>query len=473
MRTTIQFMLSKFAIAWMFALITINFNRVAIFDLGIVAVLVTTMIGLYPFFGPLQPMFGRITSRYPIFGYRRSPYLLIGLMVGSFVFPPLPALMVAMSEGSPAAYAAGFGLFFVFGAMIALMANTYLDLIAECTTEQTRSKVFAAAWAGQTGIIVLWALVFRWMMPEFSLEAMQRLYNLTPLVVLVLGVLSIWGLERRLTPAEVTAARHNPHITADVAPVRESLALLAHPAARSFFFFVMLSFPAIFLQDSLQEVFGGEVLGMTVGETTLFQQIFNGMVSIGMALTGALGARLLGISGGAALLPMSAKKRIAVLGGSGATASLLLQAYAAATASTILFNLALGLFGLTVGIFTFAAVTMMSDMTVEGKTARYLGLWSLAQAVGLGSSFLLGGALHSILIGSGWLGATTGYAVIFGLEALGMAVCVWSVRGASVAALRTPAPTLSLSQPPAIAPTTRKGSSPRATTSGRVVSGGS
>ncbi|MBK9712077.1 MAG: BCD family MFS transporter [Kouleothrix sp.] len=438
MRHKIQFMLSKLGIAWMFALVTINFNRIAIFDLGITAVLITTMIGLYPFFGPLQPAFGRLTDRYPILGYRRSPYLLLGMLVGSLVFLPLPGVIAAISAGSRPALLAGFALFFMFGASIALMANTYLDLVAECTTEATRGGVLAAAWTGQTAVIVVWALVFRALMPDYSPEAMQRLYTLTPAVVMLLAVLSVIGLERRLSPAELALVRSGEMASQrESNPIRESLALLQrNRAARSFFAFILLSFPAIFLQDALQEVFGGEVLGMRVGETTVFQQIFNGTVTIGMALTAVLGARLVGSRAATASLPIAQKKRIAALGGVGAAIGLLAQAGSALAGSAVLFDLALAGLGLCVGVFTFAAVTMMSDMTVEGQTGRYLGLWSLAQAIGLGLSFLLSGALHTLLIGQGLLGAGAGYAVIFGLESACMLWCVLAVRGASVAALR-------------------------------------
>jgi BCD family chlorophyll transporter-like MFS transporter len=441
MRTTLQFMLAKFAIAWMFALITINVNRVAIYDLGISAVLITTMIGLYPFFGPLQPLFGAFTSRFPLFGYRRSPYLLLGMLVGSLVFLPLPTVLPAIAAGAGWAVVAGFALFFVFGAMIALMANTFLDLVAECTTEATRGKVLAGTWTGQTASILLWAVIFRLMMPDYSLEAMQRLYAITPPVVMFFGILSVWGLEKRLTPREAAAARNadaarSAASEAAAAPLSASLAVLRNPAARVFFLFIALSFPAIFLQDALQEVFGGEVLGLSVGATTVFQMIFNGAVTVGMGLTGALGARWLGRSGSTAALSMADKQRLAGWGGSGAVISLLLQSTAALLASQLLFNLALGLLGLTVGVFTFAAVTMMSDMTVEGDTARYLGLWSLAQAVGLGSSFLLGGALHSLLIGSGLLSSGLGYAAIFALEAVFMAASLAAVRRADITVLR-------------------------------------
>lgn len=175
---------------------------------------------------------------------------------------------------------------------------------------------------------------------------------------------------------------------------------------------------------------------MTLGQTTVFQQIFNGAVTVGMGMTAALGARWLGAAGMTADLPLAGKKRLATWGGSAAALALLLQAAAAFAGSGALFNVALGVFGVTVGVFTFAAVTMMSDMTVTGQTGRYLGLWSLAQAVGLGLSFLAGGALHTLLIGSGWLAPGVGYAVIFVLEAGCMGACVLAVQGASVQALR-------------------------------------
>ncbi|MEM9953013.1 MAG: BCD family MFS transporter [Chloroflexota bacterium] len=436
MKTTVQFMLSKFAIAWMFALVTINFNRVAIFDLGFVAVIVTTMIGIYPFFGLLQPYFGRITSRYPILGYRRSPYLLIGLMVGALVFPPLPIVLNAMTEGALWAIVAGFVLFAIFGAMIALMANTYLDLVAECTTEETRSKVFAAAWTGQTAIIVVWAFIFRLLMPTYSPESMQFLYNLTPFVVLVLGILSIWGLETRLSLDEVAQIRQTPRNDDAVIPIQESLGLLRNPTARMFFLFILLTFPAIFLQDAIQEVFAGEVLGMTVGQSTIIQQIFNGTVTIGMGATAALGAKALGFSIPTPSLPSVQKRRIITFGGICAGLSLGLQAVSAYVGIAWLFLFAIGLFGITAGIFTFAAVTMMSDMTIQGQTGRYLGLWSIAQAIGLGLAFLVGGGLHTLLVGSGWFNPAIGYALIFSLEGVAMFSCVWMVRGTTVEKLQ-------------------------------------
>jgi len=435
MKTKLQFALSKFAIAWMFALVTINFNRVGVVEFGIPAVLIATMIGLYPFFGPFQPVFGRLTEQFPLFGYRRSPYLLIGMLVGSLCFPPLPSVLVGIQNGSWLALIVGFLLFFIFGTMIALMANTYLDLISECTKEEERSGVFAVAWTGQTLIIVVWASIFRWLMPTYSFESMQLLYTLTPVVVMTLAVLSVLNLEKPLNADEIKHLRARA-MTLPKNPVQESLRLLTrNRTAQGFFLFVALCFLGIFTQDILQEIMGAEVFKMSVGETTIFQQIFNGTVAIGMALTAALGGKCFG-KANTASLPLTQKKQLATIGGLLATVSFLGIALAIYIESLLWLYVAMVFNGLTVGVFTFAAVTMMSDMTVEGETGKYLGIWSLAQAIGLGASFIVSGVLHGIFIQSSVLTYSSGYAVIFSIEAAFMLWCVWSLRPASVEDLR-------------------------------------
>ncbi len=440
MRVTIQFVLSKFAIAWMFALVTVNFNRIAILEFGISAIVIATMIGLYPLFGPFQPLFGRLTSRYPLFGYRRSPYLLLGLLIGALVFPPMPTVLRAMSEGALWAVAAGFVLFFIFGLSIALMANTYLDLIAECTEEKQRSSVFAAAWTGQTLIIVVWASLFRWLMPEFREDALEQLYTLTPFVVMALGVLSVLGLEKRRSKEELAALQKlDTEKMTNQNPVHHSLQLLTkNPTAQKFFLFIALCFMGIFSQDLLQEILGGEVFQMSVGESTVFQQIFNGTVTIGMAMTAAFGARIVGMPQlKTPMLPLEKRKTLAAYSGLGATLSFLLMSLAIAQEHLAGLYAAMAFNGLCVGVFAFCAVTMMSDMTVENETGRYLGLWSIAQAIGLGASFLVSGILHHGLVRSGiFSSAAIGYAVIFLIEAGFMLWCVLALRPTSVENLR-------------------------------------
>ena len=71
---TLRLALPKIGAGWMFALLTSNFNRVSIFDLGIAAVVITVMISMHNFLSPFQVVFGRLGDRYPILGLRRTPY---------------------------------------------------------------------------------------------------------------------------------------------------------------------------------------------------------------------------------------------------------------------------------------------------------------------------------------------------------------------------------------------------------------
>ncbi len=139
-----------------------------------------------------------------------------------------------------------------------------------------------------------------------------------------------------------------------------------NPTARRFFVFIALVFVGIFTQDLIQEVWAGDVFKLNVGESCTFQMIFNGLVTVGMGMTGALAPKVLRVSGTAATLSMPLKKRVATVGGSLAIASFGLLAVASLTGSLALANATFVLLGF------------------GGQTQSYLGLWSIAQAIGWG-----------------------------------------------------------------------------------------
>ena len=91
---TLRLALPKLGVGWMFALLTSNFNRIAIHDLVVAAVLITVMIGMHHFLSPFQVIFGRLADRRAIMGLRRTPYFLVGSLVSSLVFLALPPLAV-------------------------------------------------------------------------------------------------------------------------------------------------------------------------------------------------------------------------------------------------------------------------------------------------------------------------------------------------------------------------------------------
>src|SRR6056297_380772 len=97
---TLRIALPKVAVGWMFALLTIDFTRVAMFELGIAAIVVTALLSIHYFMAPFQVVVGRLADTKPLFGYRRTPYLLIGSIVASLLFIALPSVAMGMGEGS-------------------------------------------------------------------------------------------------------------------------------------------------------------------------------------------------------------------------------------------------------------------------------------------------------------------------------------------------------------------------------------
>lgn len=427
-RHALQMAGPKLGIAWMFALLTVNFNRVTIFELQISALLITLLIGLYPFFAPIQPLFGRLTDRFPLFGYRRSPYLLIGMLGAGLTFPPLPGLAIALSRGETWAIVGILVCMVIFGLGIALIANTFLDLVADVAPdEKVRGQFFAVSWTAQTLSIVVAAMVVQHLMPVYSFAAMQPLYMVTPLIALLTTLPALIGLEQRLPANATTPVVRETEALGDTFRAAWHV-LNTNSQARAFFGFIVLALIGVFLQDAVLEVMGGAVFGLTPGESSTFQQVWTGGVLIGMVLTGIATARF----------GLDREKRI-LIGSLGTAAGLGLLAFAALEARQELIFPALWMMGLFNGIFTMSAVTLMSDMTVAGATGRYLGLWSMAQAFATGLSFIISGALYSLLIESGLMNAPSGFAWIFGIEALFMLASILVMRSVSVARFRAEA----------------------------------
>lgn len=425
---TLRLALPKLGVGWMFALLTSNFNRIAIHDLGVAAVLVTVMIGMHHFLSPFQVIFGRLADRHPLLGLRRTPYFLLGSLLSSLVFLALPALAVAMGSGSVLAVIGGFGLLVLFGIGIAASGDSHHALIAEVTSPQSRGGVVAVVWTFTIVSAIAAAIVIKVVMGDtYTSAKMQSLYNLTPLIVLGTGLLGLLGIEKRKSKAELAQAlaRSQQVIPAGNAVTAALSLLRQNSQVRAFFGFVFLSILGIFLQDAVLEVFGADVFGMTVKETTSFTQTWGGGVLIGMIIMGLLSS----------LIPLS-KKLITTIGGAGTAVGLGLLTVCAFSQQRTLLNPALLLMGFSTGLYNVGALSLMMDMTVEGATGLYMGLWGMAQAFGTGSASVLSGALKTALIETGLLSAQLGYTAIFGLETVLMVLGIALLRAVSVEEFR-------------------------------------
>ena len=130
---TFRIALPKVGVGWMFALLTIDFNRISIVELGISAIIVTGLLSVHYFLSPFQVVIGRFADTHPILGYRRTPYLLAASALASLLFLALPSAAHGVAEGSIAWLAATILLFVLFGLCMATIGDSYHSLIAEVT----------------------------------------------------------------------------------------------------------------------------------------------------------------------------------------------------------------------------------------------------------------------------------------------------------------------------------------------------
>lgn len=419
---TLRIALPKVAVGWMFALLTIDFNRVAIVEMGIAAVIVTTLLSIHYFLAPFQVVVGRIADCHPVLGYRRSPYLLGASLIASLLFLVLPSVTFSMGEGSMFGMAGAVALFVMFGLCMAVIADSYHSLIAEVTDKDSRPTIIAVVWIVMIVSTILAAVVMNAVRPEFSPEAMQRLYNLTPPIVLLSVLIGIVGVEKRLQPSELKAAMEKARSLAPPGnPLTSAVRVIeANSQARRFFIFISVAIFAIFLQDNIIEVFGAEVFGKGIRETTRFQPIWGSGILLGMVV--------MGVVSHFAKIP----KRISTLiGAVGAAGGFVLLGIVALLQLEFMLLPTLFLLGFCAGIFNVGALAMMMDMTVEGATGMYMGLWGVAQAAGMGLSAVVSGGLHTGLVTSGLLDPATAYWGIFtaeGLILLSAAYLLYGVR---------------------------------------------
>jgi MFS transporter, BCD family, chlorophyll transporter len=401
--------LPKLGVAYMAVLLTANFNRVAINELGIAAILITTLAGLHYFLSPFQVVFGWLSDRAPLLGWRRTPYLILGALLASSIFPFLPSLLVAIGTGSGLAVALAFALLLLYGIGLAAYGDCHHALMADIVPERQRGPTVMLVWLFLIVGFIASSILQQVLMPVYDPQAMQTLYNLAPLVVMGSVLLGVAGLEPRQPPA-ARQQLGNPLAPA-AAILRES------PQARAFLAFIFLAMLGIFLQDGLLEVYGAEVFGLAVGATTAFTQSWNIGALVGMLLMGLL----------AGLLQIS-RRLTTGLGALLTALGLIGLATSAYFESLALLQPAIGLMGLGAGVFNIGALTLMMEMTTDADRGTYMGLWGMAQAFGMGLAALLGGGAHTALIERLGLAPTLVYTGFFLAEAALMLLALVALR---------------------------------------------
>ncbi|MGD8623957.1 MAG: BCD family MFS transporter [Anaerolineae bacterium] len=397
---TLRIALYQFWLGGVSVLMLGTLNRVLRIEMGLDLALVGLLLGGAHYLAALVSIpIGYRSDTHPYLGYHRLPYIVAGtlLAVASVVSAPFVAIFVAQ-DPTPLRLGLAFLFFFVEGLGVNVGATTYLALVTDRTTEQERGRVVSIIWTTMMFGILAAALGGAAYLEAYSFRRLVSLFALAAGLVVLLSVVALWGLERRRS---TPAAGGTP-------PLRAALHVLRRSRqTRIFFTFILLGLFFHFLQDVILEPFGGEVLGLSVRQTTLF----NAYSMIGV-ITGLL-------LGGSVAIPRLGKKRVAAAGNVIAVLAFALLVFVALRRDPGPVALAIGLMGLGTGAFTVGGVSLMMDLTVAGQAGLFVGAWTLAQALAKFGSSVLSGAIHDLVLATG-AGSHVAYAAIFGIEAVGM-----------------------------------------------------
>ncbi len=411
-------------------------NRVAIDELGIPATIAAGAIAMHQFVAPARVWFGQLSDSKPIFGTYRTGYIWGGAAV--FVTMAFVAVQVLWRLGSAVAspwqwsgeaiaWTGLFGLVFaVYGLALSSSSTPFAALLVDVSDKDQRSRLVGIVWSMLMVGIVIGAIstsiLLRQVEEASDLSLVQssisQLFLLVPVVILVLTAIATWGVEKKYSrfyhrSAQSDGAGGDDEREDKITLGRSLRILTASRQTALFFSFLIVMTMGLFLQEAVLEPYGGEVFGMTIGESTQLNAFF------GMGTLISLGGA------GFLIVPRLGKKSTVRLGCLLVAVCCLIFIAVGFTGDARLFKGSVFLFGLAAGITTTGAISLMLDLTVAETAGTFIGAWGLAQAMSRALATVFGGAVLDIgraLFGQGEANGLASYGLVFTVQAAAMVI---------------------------------------------------
>jgi BCD family chlorophyll transporter-like MFS transporter len=427
-RKRIQLGLIHVAIAMTLVPINSTLNRVMIKELALSATLVALLASLPYLFSPIQVAIGSFSDKHPLLGFRRTPYIVLGLLlcVLGVVISPQAAFLMDSN------FAAGIGLgvltFGAWGMGFNFATVSYLSLATEISGERGRGKTIAVMWFMMITSIILTAIVLSRLLDPYSPEVLMNAFWMVGLAALILGLVALIRLEERATQY---------HDSENVSWVRMFRTIADNRQAMIFFWYLTILLAAILGQDILLEPFGGEAFGLTVQETTRITSLWGICVLVALLVAGALEGRL-------------AKRTVVIWGAWFALAGFIFITASGLSLNLGVFYTGVVLLGIGTGLSTVSNLSLMLDMTTAEKVGLFIGAWGMSNALSRLIGTVLSGVVRD-LVTQIYQTPIIGYVVVFIIEALMIAVSLVILRKIDVKAFRQQADQHSLVERAAIA----------------------
>jgi len=410
-------------------------NRVMISELNIPAGITGGILATSLFVAPARVGFGQLSDNKPLLGKHRTNYVLLGTAV--FGLAVFLAVQIMWKLGSVVQDSGGWLwnsqtigwsamlalIMAIYGLAVSCSSTPFTALLVDITDESRRSKLIAIIWSmlmvgivigGVTGSIVFKKIETGGITTEnIPIEVLQPSINIVfasvPFVVMALAITATWGVERkysRFTSNNIVANRE------DNVTIASAIKILTTSRQTGIFFaFLSILTIGLFMQEAVLEPYGGEVFGMSIGETTQLNSFWGIGILIGYAITGFT------------IIPALGKKYTSKIGCIAVSLCFSLIILAGFTQEPKMLQSAMVLFGIATGIATVGGISLMLDLTAAAAAGTFIGAWGLAQAMSRGLATVIGGIILDIGK-SIFANPLLAYSLVFIIQAVAMLVAI-------------------------------------------------
>ena len=406
--------LFQFGMGLSLAPITGTLNRVLIDELGIPAVAVGLLIAIHYFVSPTRALIGFRSDQERAKGNWRTPYLVLGAMLtyGGLATAPF-ALILLSGDGSltfvPAMIMCSL-IFLAYGLGVNIVETIYLATVSDITPPRERGRVLAVLWGMLVLGTVVGSLIIGQLLLEYSHYRLIQAMQGTAAIFITLTFISRFRQERLKPNGQLVN-----HIEGTIA-VRETLLgslrlLVGQRLLLGLFAVLFIATLGFSTHDVLLEPYGGQVLGMSIAETTRLTAWWGGAMLIAIGLAAWL------------IWQRRSPVLLIMLGGALGALGFVVVSLAGGAAQVGLFQSGVALIGLGRGLFIVGSLAVIMSLVDDGHAGLFLGLWGVMQALAQGIGTIAGGLSRDIaqaLSGN----VLIGYTVVYSASALLLSLAV-------------------------------------------------
>jgi BCD family chlorophyll transporter-like MFS transporter len=362
-------------------------NRVMIVELGVPASIVAVMLALPLVFAPMRALIGfKSDTHRSELGWKRVPYIYRGSMVqfGGLAIMPF-ALLVLAHQGESASLPAWVGQaaaglsFLLVGAGLHITQTVGLALATDLTPAEKQPNVVGLMYVAMLLGSIVSALVFGYLLEDFTPGRLVQVIQGSAVVILVLNVIAVWKQEARGRSRPRHAAQPDPSFQQSWSH------FIAGDKAVGRLVAVGLGTLAFSMQDVMLEPYGGQVLGLPVSRTTLLTAAMAGGGLIGFSLASY------------ALSRGFEAFRMAAIGAWVGVPAFLLIISSGFLDLPLAFVIGTLLMGFGAGLFGHGTLTATMNHAPEDQRGLALGAWGAVQATAAGIGVAAGGLIRDVV----------------------------------------------------------------------------